>query len=204
MEPDEIKKIWNEIDLLKEKQQINENKIKEMLKDKGENSLAKLIGNTRFSTIATIPLGLIFCLACYKFFKAGGYYLIYPLVFLIMCILLIPGGISSIRFLKKIEIDYSTTTVKGVLEKIVSFQDCIKKSQKYVIIGSFFYFGIGFYFTYKLTLGSKIVWWFIIYLIVIHIINTFILIPYVNKKIYHNHINRIKESLKDLKEFEEV
>jgi len=201
MELDEIKKIWNEIDLLKEKQQVNENKIKEMLKNKGKNSITKLIGITKFSTYAAIPIGLIFCLASYQFFKAGGYYTIYPLILLLISILLVPGGVWAYRFLKKMEIDYSTMTVKEVAEKILKYQD-MQIGVKYVQIGFFIYMGVFFYLSYRINLGSKIVWWFIIYLVVVHLAINLILIPFINKKLYRNHLNRIEESLKELEEFE--
>ena len=199
MELDEIKKMWNEIDTLKEKQQVNENRIKEMLKNKGKSALEKLLKVAKFYTIAMIPLGILFCLISYRFFQAGGYYIIIPLVFLLLCILLEPFQIYLYRLLK--QIDYSTMTVKEVSERILKYQNILQKGRIYGMIGFIVFMGIWLYFYYKMTFGSEIIWWLIIYIIVSYL-GGLILIPVLQKKLYFNHINRIKENLEELKEFE--
>ena len=201
MELDEIKKIWNEIDLLKEKQQISDHRIKETLKNEGKSALAKLIKVAKFYVIATIPLGLLFCLVSYIFFKAGGSYMICPLAFLIYCFLLEPIEIYLYRLLKKI--DFAYMTVKEVSERILKYQNILQKCKMYGIIFFVIFFGIWLYLYYKLSFGSEIIEWFIIYLIVLYLIGL-IAIPLLYKKLYFNNINRIKESLRELKEFEEL
>jgi len=201
MELDEIKKMWQEIDALKEKQQINESRIKEMLKNEGKTALAKLIKIAKFYTIVTIPLGLLFCLTSYRFFEAGGYYVIVPLIFLLITLFLEPLQISKYHFLK--EIDFSGMSVKEVLERILKYENFIQKWRIYGTTGFFIFMGIWFYFYYKLLFGSEIIWGFIIYDAVIYFAGGLILIPFLYKKLYYNNINRIKESLKELREFEE-
>jgi len=202
MELDEVKKIWSEMDALKEKQQINEARIKDMLKKEGKTALAKLIGITKFYIFAMIPLGLLFCLSSYKFFETGGYYVIVPLAFLLITVLLEPLQIYDYRLLKGI--DFSKMAVKDVSEKILKYQALISKKQLYGTIGFFIFMGIWLYFHYKLQFGSEIIWWFIIYTAVIYLAGGLILIPFLYRKLYYNNINRIKASLEELKEFEEA
>jgi len=201
MEPDEIKKIWQEMDLLKGKQQISDNRIKEMLKKEGKSALAKLIRISKFYMIALIPLGLFLCLLSYKFFEAGGYYVIVPLVFLLYSILMMPIDIYLYRLLKGI--NFSTMTVKEVSEKILKYQNIIQKSKIYGMPFGITYLVIWYYMYYKLIIGSEIVWWIIIYMICLCIAVS-IGIPFLYKKLYINNINRIKASLEELKEFEEL
>ena len=200
MELDEIKKIWNEIDLSREKQQDNDDGIKEMLKNEGKTALSKLLRYGKFSTIAMIPLGLIFCLLSYQFFEAGGYFIIWPLLFLLICISMEPLEIYSYRLLK--EIDFSSMSVKEVSERILKYQNIVRKCEMYGIVIGLIYLGIWYYLYYKLIFGSEIIWGFIIFMIAMCLIVGFS-IPALYKKLYYNNINRIKESLKELKEFEE-
>ena len=199
MELDEIKEIWQEIDLLKEKQQVNDTRIKEMLKNEGKTALAKLIRMSVFGMIALIPLGLILCLLSYKFFEAGGYYMIWPLVFLFLCIVMTPFDVYLYRLLKGI--DYSRMSVKEVSERILKYQTIIRKFEMYGIIVGVVYLGIWYYLYYKLIFGTEINRIFIIFMIVMCLL-VGISIPFLYKKFYYNNINRIKESLKELKEFE--
>ena len=201
MELDEIKKMWNEIDLLKEKIQVSDNRVKGMLKNEGKTALAKLIKYSKFYTIAMIPLGLILCLISYKFFETGGYYIIWPLLFLLFCICMEPLEIYLYRLLK--EIDFSVMTVKEVSERILKYQDIVQKCQMYGMIFFIVYLGIWYYLYYKLVLGTEIFWPLIIFMIFMCIAGL-IGIPKIYKRLYFNNINRIKESLKELKEFEEL
>jgi len=200
MELDEIKKVWNEMDVLKEKLQVSDNRIKEMLKKEGKSALEKLIGMAKIGMIILIPLGLFLCLLSLKFFEAGGYYMICPLIFLLFCIAMVPFDFYLYRLLK--EIDFSTMTVREVSERILKYQNIIRKFEMYGIIGCVVYLSIWYYLFYTLTFGSKIVWEFIIFMIVMCIVAGLI-IPFLYKKLYYNNINRIKDSLKELKEFEE-
>ena len=201
MELDEIKKIWTEMDALKEKLQVSDNRIKDMLKNQGQSALAKLLKVARFYMIVMIPLGLILCLLSYKFFEAGGYYVICPLAFLLLCILLEPLEIYLYRLLKGI--DYSCMPVKEVSERILKYQNIIQKSQMYGTIVFFVYLGVWYYLYYKLIFGSEIVWEFILFMAAIYLCFGLIGIPTLYKKLYYNNINRIKECLAELKEFEE-
>ena len=201
MELDEIKKMWSEIDTLKEKLQISDNRVKEMLKNEGKSALAKLMKTARFYTIVMIPLGLFLCLLSYKFFEAGGYYIIWPLLFLLICLLMEPLEIRLYRLLKGI--DFSCMTVKEVSERILKYQTILQKCEMYGIIIGIVYLAIWYYLYYQLLFGSEIIWGFIIFMIAM-CLAVGLLIPVAYKKLYYNHINRIKESLEELKEFEEL
>ena len=201
MELDEIKKLWNEIDILKEQKQFSDNRIKEMLKNEGKNALAKLIRMAKFGMITIIPMGIFFCLLSYKFFEAGGLYIIMPLIFLFFCISTLPLEVYLYRLLKRI--DFSIMTIKEVSERILKYQDIIQKFQMYGIPFAIIYLGIWYYLYYKLTIGSEIIWILIIFMIIMCIVVS-IAIPFLYKKLYFNNINRIKGSLKELKEFEEL
>ena len=201
MELDDIKKLWSEIDMLKEKQQVSDNRIKEMLKDNGKSALSRLIKTAKLYTIIQIPLGLMMCLISYQFFEAGGLYPIYPLLFLLICVLLEPLEIYLYRLLKGI--DFSNMPIKEVSEKILKYQDIIHKCQMYGTVIGIIYLMIWYYLYYKLILGSEIVWGLIIFMIIM-CIGVLAVIPFLYKKLYYNNIDRIKESLKELKEFEEL
>jgi hypothetical protein len=202
MELDEIKKIWNEPDALKEKLQISDNRIKEMLKSEGKSALAKLLKTARIYTIAMIPLGLFLCLLSYSFFEAGGYYVICPLSFLLLCILMEPLEIYLYNLLKGI--DFANMPVKEVSERILKYQGIIQKCQMYGTIIFFVYLGIWYYLYYRLMFGSEINWGFIIYTAVIYLAGGLIGIPVLYKKLYYNNINQVKKSLEELKEFEQL
>jgi len=202
MELDDIKKMWQEIDSLKEKQQINESRIKDMLKNEGKTALERLIKVANFYRFFPIVGGLIFCLLSYKFFEAGGYYVVLPLAFLLFTILLVPHKYYWYYFLK--EIDFSSMTVKEVSERILKYQNNVQKFQMYGTAGFFIFLGIWYYLYYHLIFGTEIIWWFIIYTAVIYLAGGLILIPFLYRKLYYNNINRIKVSLEELKEFEKA
>jgi Flp pilus assembly protein TadB len=201
MELDEIKKIWNEIDLLKEKQQVNDNRIKEMLKKEGKSELEKIIKAEKFGMIALISSGLFIFLCAYKCFIVGGYYMICPLAYLLFCILLQPFQIRIYRFLKRI--DYSNMTVREVSEKILKYHDSAKKWRPYAIAFATIYLGIFYYIHYILYFGSEIIWWLIIYFIIMGLICGILLPTFVMKKLYFDRLNKIKKNLKELEEFEQ-
>ena len=200
MELDEIKKLWNEIDLLKEKQQAGNNRIKAMLKKEGKSALATLLKTSKIYAIAMIPLGVLLCLLSYNFFEAGGYYIIWPLLFLLLCILVVPFQIRLYRMLRGI--DLAVMPVREVSERILKYHGIVQKGQFYGTIIGIVYLGIWYFLYYKLLFGSEIEWIVIIFMSGM-CIAVGIAIPFLYKKIYYKHINRIKESLKDLKEFEE-
>jgi hypothetical protein len=199
MELDEVKKTWNEMDALNEKLKISDARIKEMLKKEGKSALAKLIRTAKFYTIAIIPLGVLLCLLSYDFFEAGGFYMIWPLLFLLICLLLEPLEIYLYRLLKGI--DFHAMPVKEVSEKILKYQDILQKCRLYGTIIGVVYLIIWYYLYYKLIFGSEINWVFIIFMTGM-CIAVGIGIQVLYKKLYFNHINRIKESLIELKEFE--
>ena len=201
MELDEIKKIWSEMDALKEKVQISDNRIKEMLKNEGKTALAKLIRYAKFYTITMIPLGLFLCFLSYSFFEAGGYYVVWPLLFLLICISMEPLEIYLYRLLK--EIDFSCMSVREVSERILKYQNILRKCEMYGIVIGVVYLAIWYFLYYKLIFGSEVNWFFIIFMITMCVV-VGVSVPFLYEKLYYNNINRIKDSLKELKEFEEI
>jgi len=201
MELDEIKKIWNEMEALKEKQQVSDHRVKELLQYKGKSALEKLIGISKLGMFAIIPLGLFLCLCSYKFFEAGGYYMLCPLAFLLFTTLMLPFDIYLYRLLKGT--DFSGMTVKEVSERILKYQNIVRKFEVFGVIFFFVYIGIWYSLYYRLMFGSELVWGIII-LMIFMVLAGLIAIPILYKKLYYNNINRIKESLEELKEFEEL
>jgi len=200
MELDEIKKIWDEMDSLKEKLQISDNRIKEMLKKTGESALAKLLKIGKISIISIIPLGLFMCLLSFNFFKADGYYFICPLLFLLICLLAFPFEIYCFRILKSI--DFSNMTVVEVTERILKYQKIVKRAEMYGIIGAVIYLCFWYYLSYKLSFGSEVIWGLIIFMIIMCFVVVF-LTRYLYKQLYYNNIKKISDSLKELREFED-
>ena len=200
MELDEIKNLWIENGLLKEKQKVSNYRIKEMLKNKGVSALDKLINTAKIYMIITIPLGLFLCLLSYKFFEAGGYYVIWPILFLLLSVFLEFKQLFLYRLLK--EIDFSTMSVKEVSEKIYKYQSIIQKGRLFGTIFGIVYLGIWYYLYYQLLFGSETNWFFIIFMISMCVVAGF-LIQFLYNKLYFKNINQIKESLKELKDFEE-
>ncbi len=200
MELDEVKKIWQENEALKAKQILNENKIREMLRNKGKSALSKLIRNAKIYAIIIIPLGLLVCLNSYKFFQAGGYYVIWPLLFLFICICLEPLEMYLYRLLKSI--DYSTMSVKEVSEKILKYQNIIRKSQLYGTVVFVIYLVVWYFLYYKLIFGDQLKWEFIIYMAFLLIVGLFAL-PLLYRRLYYKNINKIKRNLQELELFEQ-
>ena len=200
MDLDDVKKRWKEVDSSKEQNQMCDERIKMMLKNGGKSALDKLIRLAKMYTIIIIPLGFFFCLCSEKFFCAGGYYLICPLFMLFLCIAAQPLEIYLYRLLKGI--DFSTMTVKEVSSRILKYQHIIKKAEFYGIIFFVIYMPIWLFLYYKLAFGDEIIWAFIIYIGVIYVIGI-ISLPILYKKLYYNNINKIKESLRELEEFDQ-
>ena len=67
----------------------------------------------------------------------------------------------------------------------------------------FIYLGLFYYLFYGLTFGPEIIWSVIIAWGAMYLIMGLVVIPIAYKKLYYKHINNIKESLEELKEFEE-
>ncbi|MDR1370599.1 MAG: hypothetical protein LBJ72_10835 [Dysgonamonadaceae bacterium] len=199
MDLEEVKKIWQEADSLKEQKRISDERIKNMLKNEGKSALDKLINTARNYTNMMIPLGIIICVFSYRFFEAGGLYPVCPLAMLLMCILLEPFEIYLYRLLKGI--DYSTMTVREVNSRILKYQSIVKRWEFYGIAIFIVYMAIWYYLYYKLIFGDEIVWWFIIFTAAVYVAGI-IAIPKLYKKLYYDNINKIKENLKELEEFE--
>ena len=201
MDLDEIKKTWQENVALKEKLSISDNRIKEMVKMEGKTTIGKLMLYSKLYIIFSIPMGLFFCMCSYLFFQAGWPYTIVPLFFLAVCALIVfPSEIYLYRLLKSI--DFSTMTLKDVSAKILKYQQIIRRWEMGGILGFIVFLGIWMPLYYKLAFGNEIRWGFIIYMIVIFVLGL-LAIPYLYKKLYYKNISKVKESVKELEEFEQ-
>jgi len=201
MDLDEIKKVWQENAVLKEKLSMSDNKIKDMLKAEGKTAIDKLLRTAKLYIIASIPLGLLFCACSYSFFEAGWPYIIVPLFFFALCtFVILPSEIYLYRLLKSI--DFSVMSLKEVSSKILKYQQIIQRWERGGILGFIVFITIWMFLFYKLTFGDEIVWGFIIYLIVLILLGV-AAIPFLYKKLYYKNISKVQENIKELEEFEQ-
>ena len=200
MDLDDIKKIWQEIDSLKQQKLVSDDRIKKMLKNDGKSALDKLIKLAKLYVIIIIPLGMFICLLSHKFFEAGGLYPLCPLFMLLLCIAMEPLEIYVYRLLKGI--DFSTMTVKEVSSRILKYHNLVKKAEFFGIILFIIYMAIWYVLYYKLIFGDEIMWPFIIVMGSVYI-GGIISLPILYKKLYYKNIHKINESLKELEEFEQ-
>jgi hypothetical protein len=125
--------------------------------------------------------------------------MICPLVFLLWCILSEPIAIWAYRLLKGI--DFSNMSVKKVSERILKFQNIVKKVEMYGTMFFIIYMVIWMSLFCRLSFGPEIIWIIIVFYIIVFLV-ALISIPILYKLFYYNNINRIKENLRELKEFE--
>jgi len=193
MELDKIKELWNEVELLKEKQHAGDERVKEMLKNKGKTALSKLITLAKIGMIAIIPLGIF---GCFYFMNP---HMVFGLIFALFCAIGFPFEVYGYRLLKSI--DYSNMAVTDVLDRILKYQKFVRAGEKFGLFFFASYMGTWSFFRYKQEFGLEIHLSIIIFLIAICLLGLIgIFVLY--KKLYYNRLNQIKESLKELKEFE--
>ena len=195
MELDEIKKVWSETDPL-EKLQVDDGRTKEMLKNEGTSALERLVRGAKFRMIAGIPLGLLMCVVLFVCVED----MILPLILLSISIFLEPSRIYQYRLLKGI--DYSGMSVKEVSARILKYQQSIQKRRMYATIVFFVFMGSWIAWHYVQHFGCVIHWGLIIYAVGLYLAAGLLLMPFLYKKLHYNHINRIKENLKELEAFE--
>jgi len=200
MELDNVKKLWEEVNLLKEKQQFNDDKIKEMLKNKGNSVLAKLIWLEKIQLIIAIPLCVLFYFWFRYAFCCNNDYLIWLFVYFLFMVVGIFLAFYKYKMLKSI--DVFNTVVSEVFERILKYQRIIQKEKKLGLALVILFLSTFFYFDYRQIHGSEIVWPIIIAGSTIIFISV-VLTLFLYNKFYNKRINQIKESLKELEEFEE-
>jgi MFS family permease len=194
MELDKIKELWNEIDVLKEKQHLSDEKIKDMLKNKGKTALSKLIWFAKFSMVMFIPLGV------FGYYYFVGYNNVFAIIYFLICIFGVLFEIYKYRLLKKI--NFSDMTIKDVSERILKYKNIIKNELIYGITGLVVFLGAYIYVDI-LQNGAPEHLWVLVIIMTIYVILASLFIGYfIYKRIYFNRINQIKESLNELKEFE--
>ncbi|MDL2323378.1 hypothetical protein LJC52_05255 [Bacteroidales bacterium OttesenSCG-928-A17] len=201
MDLDEMKKAWQENIQLKEQLSLSDKKIKELLKREGKTAIDRLMLYAKIYIILSIPLGLLLCLCSFRFFQAGWPYSLIPLFFLFLCtFIVLPSEIYVYRLLRSI--DFSVMSLKEVSSKILKYQQIIRFWELIGIVFFVIYMAIWMFFYYKLIFGDEIIWGFIIYMIAVGLIGL-AAIPYLYKKMYYKNINKVKESIEELEEFEQ-
>ena len=200
MDLDEMKKSWQENILLKEKLTVSDSKIRHILHKQSITAIEKLIRYAVFYICASLPLGILFCLCSFRFFQVGWPYMIVPLFFLFLCVFVVlPSEIYLYRLLKRI--DFSCMTLREVFSIILKYQKIIQKWEQYGIVFFVVFMMIWMFSFYKLTFGDEILWGFIIYMFILFL-GGIVAIPLLYKKLYYKNINKVKESINELEEFE--
>ena len=201
MELDNIKKLWTEIDTLKDKQHINEERIKEILKDKQKTALSKLTNLAGFGVIIGVPLCVLFYyLFARDFFDAGGFYAILASIFSLFCLAGFWVEGYKYRFLKKI--DLSKMTIKDIFDKILKYERFIQREKTLGIIFLIVFFGTYVYLERLLVYGTGLLL-SEIFLAIILISLGAVVVAVAYRILYRKLIEQIKQSLKELEEFEE-
>jgi len=201
MELDKIKELWEEIDLLKERQQVSDDKIKEMLKSKGKTAIAKLMWLPVIGIILFVPIAVLLYFQICGFFEPGIYRTLFVSGLFLTLAIAIPMEIYLYRLLRGI--DYSYGTIKNAYERILKYQNLVRKSELFGLAWGAVFIGSYAFFTYKVSFGTELHWGTII-LVAMIFLGTLVAMPFMYKKLYYKRINQIKESLKELEEFEEI
>jgi len=199
MELNNIKKLWEEVNLLKEKQQFNDEKIKDMLKSKQETARTKLMKLSIIGAVIAIPVCFLVYLQICDNFEPGVLRTAFLLGFSFSIAIAVPAEIYSYHLLKGI--NYSHMTTKNAYERILKYQRLTQKGRLFGIILLVVFVAPYSYFVYKQNFGTEVVWAQIIFLTVIFL-GGFVAMHLLYKKLYFERIKQIKQSLKELEEFE--
>jgi len=200
MELDNIKKLWTEIDTLKDKQHINEERIKELLKSNQKTALSKLIWLEKIQLIIIAPFCVLFCFLFHKIFGLDGFYTIWMFLYFLFIVAGVFIVFRKYKMLKNINI--SNMIVKDIFAKISNYQHLLQKEKKLATVLVFALLSAFFVIDYRYLFGSEVIWSQIIFGIVVVLAVT-AFTPFLYKKLYNKHIEQIKQSLKELEEFEE-
>jgi len=200
MELDNVKKLWEEVNLLKEKQQFNDDKIKEMLKNKGKTAIAKLKRLPIIGVVLIVPIAYLLYLQICDFYEQGILRAIFMSRLFLTLAIAIPMEIYLYRLLRGI--DYSYGTIKNAYERILNYQNLVRKSELFGLTWAAVFIGSYAFSTYKVSFGTELHWGTII-LVAMIFLGTLVAMPFMYKKLYYKRINQIKESLNELEEFEQ-
>jgi len=201
MELDKIKKQWEDVNLLKEDRQFNDDKIKEMLKNKGKTAIVKLMRLPIINIILIIPFAVLFYFQICSIFEPGIYRTLFLLGFYLTLAVAIPMEAYSYHLLRGI--DYSYGTIKNAYERILKYRRLVRKGELFGIAWFFVYIGSYAFLTYKVSLGTEFLWGTIIPIAMLFL-GTPVAMHFLYKKLYYKRISQIKESLKELEEFEQI
>jgi hypothetical protein len=197
MELEELKNLWTSLEEKLEKQEVlKESIIKEMIYEKSNKSLSKLLNFDIFSiTICLIALPFVaFLYNTSKIEVVFGGRLFCYIMFLFLIANLIIGAIH-LKYLTKIDFSKRITINSLYINK---YNILIKKEKiaSVFIIVILFSFGI---YLYAALHASFAYWIFLVSIYIIGIILTY----YQYRNLYDKNIASIQKSLEELKELEE-
>ena len=198
MDLDELQNAWASVDeRLKGSEMLNKRIVQEMLSDKSNKSLNKLVNYEMFNIIGcllVIPL-------CIWLFNTHYLNFLFPrLIFAVALVVTTFGGIWSSYTLKKylLKMDISKSIKDNIycLNKFIIYYRKSKIISYYIIIPVFVALGILSYYELKAPFH---LWIFLFIGLTIGILLTY----WTYKKIYDINIQSIQKSLEELSELKE-
>lgn len=184
MELDNIKKEWGKLEI---KSTIDEEKLQRIIRKRGQGAYSSLMRWESFSF-----LGIIFCLLfAYALFLDGKLYI--TIYFLSGCVIGFIWQIYKIRFLRKI--DMISMPVMKIIPKVIQYRQYILKE---IYVGICWF--IGWMCLLILSRDIPSIYSIIILALVGAVLIYLMVLFY--KAIYFKKINKINESLNELKDFE--
>ncbi len=198
MELEELKNVWTSVDeRLKENEMLNKRMVQEMLNNKSNKSLNKLV-NTEMFNIIVLLLALPLCIWLLNF-RFGNF--LFPKIMFVVVIAvsifgIVWGGYTLKKYLLKIDFSKSIKDNMYYVNKFAIYYRKSKTISYFVIIPVVSALGILSYYELKAPFH---LWIFLFVCLTIGVVTTF----WIYKKIYDVNIQSIKKSLEELKELEE-
>ena len=202
MELEELKNIWASVDeRLKGNGMLNKRLVQEMLSNKSNKSLNKLVNIEMFNIIVlllVIPFWIwLFNFHPLKIFETILSIKILSVFSLAVCIFgIIYGGYTLKKYLLKIDFSKSIKDNMHYVNKFAIYYRKGKMINYFVIIPAFSLLGILVYYELK---APFYLWVFLFVVLISSVVITY----WIYKKIYDVNIQSIKKSLEELKELEE-
>ena len=199
MELDELKNAWTSVDeRLNKQEMLNTRIIQEILRDKSNKSLNKMM-NTEVGSLVILLLVIPLCIWALNYFDFVKFF--FPkIIFISIIAVSIFGIISSCYTLKYyfMKIDFSKS-VKDNMYYVNKFNNVYRKGKMinyFIITPVFSLLGILSYYELKVPFY---LWIFLFVLLINGIGTTY----WIYKKVYDASIESIQKSLEELKELEE-
>lgn len=198
MELEELKNTWASVgERLKENGTLNKRLVQEMLSNKSNKSLNKLV-NTEMFNIIVLLLALPPCIWLLNF-RFGNF--LFPKIMFVVVIAvsifgIVWGGYTLKKYLLKIDFSKSIKDNMYYVNKFAIYYRKSKTISYFVIIPVVSALGILSYYELKAPFH---LWIFLFVCLTIGVVTTY----WIYKKIYDVNIQSIKKSLEELKELEE-